>query len=141
MASGSSSDSLNTHGKLRWIIATESVHGASSASRRAAADASASEYRPHISANGSSVSTLRVQRRPEGLRTRSAIEAMVPFISTTTIESRYTPPIAAGAPKPATDGSTPSWFQAKPPKRRERTSSNPAHRTGSTTTITAMRQP
>ena len=43
-----------------------------------------------------------------GASMRSAIEATVPFMSTTIIESIYTPPTAAGAPKPATAGTTPS---------------------------------
>ena len=66
--------------------------------------------------------------------------ATVPFTSTTAALSRYTPPSAAGPPKPEFAATTPSWFHANPPKSRARNSSSPHQRTGSANRIPANRR-
>ena len=142
IAATSSSRRSNTQGKFLCTSATRRRLSSPSLSPSTDATCRETAYIPHIAKIGSSVSTLRDQwlRSPKtGASMRSAMEATVPLISTTTIESKNTPPMAAGAPKPATAGITPSWFQAKPPNRRDLAISSPAHSTGSATTIAAMR--
>ena len=141
---------MKQHGKFRWTSATFTVL-ASAAAARASRSARAAPYTPQMSANAMSVSRLRQRAsaaaswlRPIRARTdaitRSAMPATVPFTSTTAALSRYTPPSAAGPPKPEFAATTPSWFHAKPPRKRERMSSSPHHSTGSANRTPASRR-
>ena len=135
---------------------------------RALRSAAAAQNIAATSATGTAVSSVRVQRGTDasarnskspsvsttpppilltrrlyagsGASIRSTIDATVPLTRTAAADSAKTPPNAAGAPKPALDRTTPTWFHAKPPKSRERTISSPAQRTGSTMASATMRQ-